>query len=209
MNKSAVTLFGALLLLAAPTMVHAQSGQGDGYDYSINADNTLTVTNYTGPGGDVIIPNSINGRKVTGVAGAFVGNPSLTSVEISGSVTDVVYAFAHCTGLTNVTIPNGVLTIGSTAFAVCTSLSNIVIPDSVTSIGSAAFSVVPISSIQFPESVTNLDTEVFDDCTNLTNVIFGKGIQSVGPYIFQACPNLTSVFFQGNAPAIIGDGGHS
>ncbi len=37
-------------------------------------------------------------------------------------------------------------------------------------------------------------------CTNLTNVVI-SGVSEVGPYAFANCPTLTSVFFQGNAPA--------
>ncbi len=40
-----------------------------------------------------------------------------------------------CDGLTSVTIPNSVTSIGDEAFYDCTSLTNVTIPNSVTSIG--------------------------------------------------------------------------
>ena len=49
-----------LLLLALPVMVQAED-----YTYSINEDNTITITGYTGSGGDVTIPNKIDGLRVT------------------------------------------------------------------------------------------------------------------------------------------------
>ena len=44
-----------------------------------------------------------------------------------------------CSGLTSITIPDGVTSIGYKAFRKCTALASITIPDSVTSIGEAAF----------------------------------------------------------------------
>ena len=44
-----------------------------------------------------------------------------------------------CTGLTSVSIPNSMTSIGSSAFLGCSSLTSIIIPNSVTSIGSSAF----------------------------------------------------------------------
>ena len=49
-------------------------------------------------------------------------------------------AFYGCSGLTSITIPNGVTSIGYWAFSGCTSLTSVTIPNSVTYIGYKAFS---------------------------------------------------------------------
>src|ERR1035438_9310400 len=49
-----------VLLLALPIVVEAQ------YTYTTN-NGTLTITQYTGPGGDVIIPDTITGLPVTSI----------------------------------------------------------------------------------------------------------------------------------------------
>ncbi|EKT3957560.1 leucine-rich repeat domain-containing protein, partial [Flavobacterium psychrophilum] len=48
-------------------------------------------------------------------------------------------SFAECSGLTSVTIPNSVTTIGDEAFADCSGLTSVTIPNSVTAIGENAF----------------------------------------------------------------------
>lgn len=48
-------------------------------------------------------------------------------------------AFSGCTGLTSITIPDSVTSIDSSAFSGCTALSNITISESVTSVNSNAF----------------------------------------------------------------------
>ena len=48
--------------------------------------------------------------------------------------------FSGCSGLTSITIPNSVTSIGNDAFQWCSGLTSVTIPNSVTSIGSSAFS---------------------------------------------------------------------
>ena len=49
------------------------------------------------------------------------------------------FAFANCTRLTSITIPESVTSIGGYAFSGCSGLTSITIPESVTSIGDYAF----------------------------------------------------------------------
>ena len=76
---------------------------------------TITITGYTGPGGAVTIPSTINGLPVTSIGDrAFLNCYSLTSVTIGSSVTSIGdYAFYDCTSLTSVTIPDSVTNIGA------------------------------------------------------------------------------------------------
>ena len=48
-------------------------------------------------------------------------------------------AFSSCSGLTSVTIPDSVTSIGKYAFFGCRGLTSVTIPDSVTSIGDYSF----------------------------------------------------------------------
>ncbi len=64
----------------------------------------------------------------------------LTSIEIPGSITVLpAYAFVYCRNLANVTLGEGVQSIGSYAFDGCTALTSIEIPASVTFIANEAF----------------------------------------------------------------------
>ena len=81
------------------------------------------------------------------------------------------YAFAYCTSLTSVTIPNSVASIDGSTFDSCTSLASVTIPNSVTSIGSYAFnSCISLPSVTIPNSVTSIGGSAFESCILLASV---------------------------------------
>jgi uncharacterized repeat protein (TIGR02543 family) len=87
------------------------------FSYTTNADNTITVTGYTGPPWAVTIPTNINGLLVTSIGTNAFAGLNLASVTIPGSVTSIGEgAFESCTSLTNVNMTNGFTIIGPGAF---------------------------------------------------------------------------------------------
>ena len=111
-------LLPLLLLLARPAAVEAQ------FLYTTN-NGTITITRYTGPGGAVTIPSTLNGLPVTSIGdSAFAGCSGLTSVTMGPSVTSIEFlAFQLCTSLTSITIGTSVTSIGQGAFSGCYLLS--------------------------------------------------------------------------------------
>ena len=84
-------------------------------DFDFTDDGTsITITQYHGSGGAVVIPDTIGGKPVTSIgSGAFFNRYGLTSVTIPSSVTFIgKSAFQQCHDLTSVTIPSGVTSIG-------------------------------------------------------------------------------------------------
>jgi hypothetical protein len=166
---------------------------------------TITITGYIGPGGDVTIPDTINGLPVTSIGDdAFAGCTSLTNVTIPNSVTSIGnLAFYYCTGLFSVTIPNSVTHIGNSAFYICTGLTNVTIGNSVTSIGDGAFAYCTnLTSVTIPDSVTNLGGGAFIQCGSLTSVTIGNSVTSIRDDAFSYCTNLTSVTIPNSVTSI-------
>src|SRR5665647_2331744 len=94
------------------------------FTFSTNADNTLTVTGYTGTNKVVTIPGTNYGMTVTSIGTWSFFSSSLTNVTIPDSVTSIGDdAFRNCNSLIKVTIGNSVTNIGGYAFYYCTRLT--------------------------------------------------------------------------------------
>ena len=181
-------LFTLLLALVATTALWAAHDfEVNGIYYNILTSYKVEVT-YRGSSylsyddeysGSVTIPATVtyNGTtySVTSIGDhAFASCSGLTSITIPNSITSIgSYAFAWCSGLTSVTIPNSVTSIGEWAFRDCSGLTSIIIPNSVTSIGEWAFcSCSGLTSIIIPNSVTSIGDRAFENCSGLTSVVW-------------------------------------
>ena len=154
LHNSLRALFLSLAVLLSLPMLAVEIG---GINYDLNAEAkqaTVIQKSSVYYSGEVVIPESVEYEGAT---------YSVTSIEEK--------AFYHCSGLTSVTIPNGVTSIGNMAFRECTGLTSVTIPNSVTSIR----------------------WEAFRDCSGLTSVTIGNGVTSIGEYAFSGCSALTSV----------------
>ena len=100
--------------------------------------------------------------------------------------------FSALINLTNVTLGDGVTSIGGYAFHDCSRLTSITIPDRVTSIGNNAFSSCSsLTSITIPESVTSIESYAFRDCISLISITIPNSVTSIGGLAFYNCSNLT------------------
>ena len=77
--------------------------------------------------------------------GTMADNSSVVLEE--GTTGIAAYAFNGCMGLTSITIPNSVITIGDDAFYGCKGLTSVVIPNNVTEIGNSAFVNTSLTSV--------------------------------------------------------------
>ena len=132
---------------------------------------------------------------------AFANCTSLSSITIPNSVTSIGNsAFFNCSALTSITIPNSVTFISNGAFYDCSSLSSITIPNSVTSIGEYTFfNCSSLTSITIPNSVTEIGNKAFSFCSALTSITIPNSVTEIGYYTFEYCTSLSSI----TSPAII------
>ena len=126
-------------------------------------------------------------------------------------------AFAYCSSLASVTIPNSITSIGYGAFRSCTSLLSPVynahvfaylptsyvgaytIPEGIKDIAGGAFSkCFLLTSIEMPNSITIVGNSAFSDCFSLTSVTIPNNVINIGDYAFISCVNMKSVTITNN-----------
>ena len=141
--------------------------------------------------GNVVIPAEVTysdvTRKVTQIGKcAFAGCTNLTSVTIPNSVKYIEkQAFMRCSSLTSVTIPEFLSIIEDYTFSRCSALTSITIPKYVTTIGPGAFGAcTSLTSITIPEGVTSLESAAFSGCSSLTSITIPSTVNRIGMGVF-------------------------
>lgn len=102
------------------------------------------------------------------------------------------YAFDGCDGLTSVTIPEGVETIGRCAFENCSQLSEISLPESLRSIGYGAFYGTAWDDAQ-PGGLRYLDNWLIDCNTTLTQALIRPGTVGIAGHALGDCYRMTEI----------------
>lgn len=128
--------------------------------------NELEITGYLENvcGTEVIIPETINGKKVTSIgAGSFENK-----------------------GITDVAFSNNIITIGGGAFR-NNQLTNLIIPDSVTEINSMAFVQNDLSTITIGSGITYVGIQGLGHNPNIKTITINKScdsIQNIDGYMY-------------------------
>ena len=188
LKRVGVALLGMMLVfMLIPTLsVKAEKLTSGDYTYSVNSDGTVTIEKYNGNASELVIPDTIEGMKVTKLA---------------------TYSFARCKTLTKVTLPDTLTRIYGNVFQDCENLEYVFIPASVTTVESFVFSrcdkletAGPVGSgcnIEFGWT-SEIPANAFNSC-ELKKITLPKSIEKIGIYAFANDKKLESV----NIPASV------
>jgi hypothetical protein len=173
------------MLLALPAAVRAQ------FNYTTN-NGTITITQYTGPGGAVTIPDTITGLPVTTIAqDAFFQDNTLTSVTLGTNVTTLAPdAIFQCPALTSVAISASVTNIANGAIVddlALTAISVNATNQYYTNVSGVLFNKSLTSLIAFPGGVTGSYT--------LSGIVTNVGDAFIGNSLTQILVNATNLYY--------------
>ena len=150
----------------------------DGYTYSDAGDGGIKLTGYTGQDTKLVIPDTLDGKKVTEIGdGCFSGNPWPERVYV----------------------PEGVVKICDFGFGCCSHMEKIYLPDSLREVGNGAFSGCGVLKLaDFSDGVTSIGDGAFMACRNMTQISLPADLQQLGKFAFAFCNDLSDVSFRGN-----------
>lgn len=136
---------------------------------------------------------------------------ALEVLDLSGSdITELptrALAFYESMGLSDnttlkeVTLPEGLETIGNSAFAMCTALEKVNIPSTVTTLGQWILEGSGLSSFTIPAGVTEIPASCFYG-TDITSIVVPAGVTSIGDWAFEGSDRLQSVVIEGDVTEI-------
>ncbi len=126
-------------------------------------------------------------------------NTEISSCQINSN-TKIIFelAFSNCTKLQSVSLPTGIVTIGTRALQNCSSIKSITIPGSVLIIGVNAFSgCTNLESVIINDGVTTIGGGAFYFCTKLKTVILPSSVESIEGRAFDYT-NLNTIYYVGS-----------
>ncbi len=165
------------------------------WKYSLLADGTAEIKQYSGSDTVVDVPAELDGKKVTSIGAVFAPynyNGSLTEVHLPSTLKNIgAEAFANCDKLETIVIPDSVESIGGSAFWCCSKLKKVKLPDSVRELGAGAFAgCSSLEEITLSNNLTSLNTFGFDaiyygvlyGCPKLKSVVIPKSVTTIDDY---------------------------
>ncbi len=187
-------LFAALCGLLCT--IQNQKTAVDGFYYEVLEDGTASVCVYKYDMEDLVIPDEIDGYRVTQVAGPFVGRDnSVKSVVIPDGILKIgAGAFKGCTSLREISIAETVISVGEGAFEGCTALTEIELPAAVRELGKSAFAGCSrLAEVNIPTAISAVPNSCFKNCSKLAEIAIPDNIKYIEDNAFKGCINLKNV----------------
>lgn len=167
----------------------------------------IRITKYSGSDEYLTVPSEIDGKQVLEVAGSDDNEPgfvfydfdkpnSVKEITLPEGLTTIGYAaFACLPEMTGVYIPESVVVIDSGAFTDCSSLESIAIPEGARDFEFTFDNCFSLRSVKLPESARKL-WNTFCDCESLERIVIPAGVDTLR-YTFEGCTGLKEVIFEG------------
>ncbi len=174
-----VTILILLICLLLPILALTScAGGSKGLEFELNEDGTAytVVGQGTCEDTELVIPSKYKGVPVTAIADeALKSWIGLTSVTIPKSIKSIGNkAFAYCDDLSEINIAEGGnVTIGNEAFRSCGGLVTVELSEGVTSIGEMAFAYCThLEEFTMPSTVRSIGRRAFENNKDIDRIIF-------------------------------------
>lgn len=120
-------------------------------------------------------------------------NNDISEITVLDGVTSIGDNSFHSCNAESVDLQGtSLVSIGKNAFSRCTMLTSIFIPESVQSIGSEAFSLCEgLSMVELPTTLTKIPDGIFTDCALLDSITIPDTVTEIGANAFLRCTEFS------------------
>ena len=113
--------------------------------------------------------------------GSFVDAVNLKEIDLNQAVIYGMDVFFRCTGIEEITVPEGAVDISSSMFAYCSSLKNVELPSTVVNIYDYAFyTCAGFEEFTVPEGTQHIGAYAFFKCIGLKKLHLPDSIKELG-----------------------------
>ena len=141
---------------------------------------------------NLVMPDTYNGERIIKIADNAFGSirssdPMMKSVRYPSRLQELgEFAFANCTYLDNVVLPETATQIGAQAFRGCSSLKNIRLPSELKVLPKNCFMDCQLlKNIALPKTLERIEYGVFCGCGKLEGIDLPKNLTYIGEISFQ------------------------
>ena len=214
-------LICAVWLLMMPITVNAEETDNEVYGdftYNVLDDGTICLTGYRGEGGDVVLPDEVDGKTVSTLGDElFWYRSEVASVALPQNLEYIsARVFQNCTSITEITLPDTVAEIGDACFLGCSNLAKINIPANLVYVGAFAFDetswvtqfdgctsiilggrvfykyLADADKVVIPDGIVCVSDNAFDG-KSLSYVKIPDSVAFIGDYAFYNCKSLKEI----------------
>ena len=174
----------------------------DNFSQSITVDNQRihdAEVQYIGR--QYLVPNELIGSDQTGRSqsewkiggivtetnsdkGVFAGKGQIVNLTVGDNLLGIGdYAFYGCSGLSSVTLGNGLSTLGNGVFADCVNMTQ--------------------CNMQLNSQIAAIGKRAFSNCRGLTGIVIPVNVRAIGDYCFEGCDRLQSIDLCGNGSNVM------
>lgn len=193
------------------------------YEYSVktydDGSEVAVLENYIGSGGEVEIPETIDGYDVKELGDkTFYLNDKITQITISENLEETgMYPFYGCTSLMEFKVneknpiykadsdgafvgKQGLLIV---AYPTGKNPEKYAVADGVQSIKSSAFAMLTnLKEVTFPDTLNFMGNFAFSECTALESIVLPDSLTELGKFNFSGCTALKNVTLPKNLEVI-------
>lgn len=187
-----ITLLISLFIIVVFTI---KSYGASDFSYILDANGNATITAYNGSESNLTIPSTIDGHNVVTIGShAFdesrnsTNGHTIKNLVISEGIERIeLLAFAKCTNLETVKLPESLTFLDMQTFIQCSKLKSINIPSKIESIANSTFQEAGFTEFDIPENVKSIDSRALGICSNLervrvysTDITYASGVFEYG-----------------------------